>query len=139
MYLNTLPKMCRSHGPLLARKILWVFYLVVALVFVQGVRLHVHVYDHDSDMLEHAHQEQVHFNYDTSETEPHNGVVTIDLSQQGFLKKLSFGSLVIALFVAVIVILSLRFLTQAPGRLDRHRPPASRPFSLRPPLRAPPL
>jgi hypothetical protein len=139
MYLNTLPKMCRSHDPLLARKILWVFYLVAALVFVQGVRLHVHVYDHDSDMLEHVHQEQVHLNYDASETEHHGEVVTIDLSQQGFLKKLSFGSLVIALFVAVIVILSLHLLTQAPGRIDRHRPPASRTFSLRPPLRAPPL
>ena len=139
MYLNILPKMCRSHAPLLVRKTLWVFYLAVALVFVQSARLHVHVYDHDPVTSDHAHQEQAHFNYDTSETGHPDKVAEIDLSQQGFLKSVSFGSLVIALFVAVIVILSPRLLTRVPWRFGRRVPLASWPFSLRPPLRAPPL
>ena len=43
--LNIIPKMCRSHAPLSVRKTLWVFYLAVALVFIQGARLHVHIYN----------------------------------------------------------------------------------------------
>ena len=126
---------------MLVRKTLWLFYLAVALVFIQGARLHVHVYNHDSATSGHVHQEQAHFsydNYDASETGHPDKAVVIDLSQQGLLKKLSFGSLVIALFVAVIVILSPRLLTRVPWRHDRRVPPVSWLF-LRPPLRAPPL
>lgn len=131
--------MCRSHAPLRVRKILWLFYLAVALVFVQSARLHVHVYDHDPVTSDHAHQEQAHFNYDTPETGHLDEVAEIELSQQGLLKSVSFGSLVIALFAAVIVILSPRLLTRVPWRFGRRIPLASWPFSLRPPLRAPPL
>ena len=131
--------MCRSHAPLSVRKTLWVFYLAVALVFIQGARLHVHIYNHDPATSDHGHQEQAHFNYDTSETGHPDEVAEIDLSQQGLLKSVSFGSLVIALFVAVIVILSPRLLTRVPWRPDRRGPLASWLFRLRPPLRAPPL
>ena len=121
------------------KNILWVVYLAIALVFIQGARLHVHVYDHDPVTSDHAHQEQIHFHYKASETGHPDEVAEIDLSQQGLLKSLSFGSLVIALFMVVIVILSSRLLTRVPWRSDRCGPLASWLFRLRPPLRAPPL
>jgi hypothetical protein len=136
--------MCRSYDPLLVRKIPWVlylgvFYLAVALVFIQGARLHVHFYDHDPVTSDHVHQEQAHFNYGASETGHPGEVAKIDLSQQGFLKTLSFGSLAIALFVAVIVVRLPRLLIRVPWRHDRRGPLVSWLFNLRPPLRAPPL
>ena len=139
MVLNILQQVCRSHAPLLIKKALWVFYLAVALVFVQGAQMHVHVYDHDPVTSDHAHQEQAHFHYEVSETGHPDEVAEIDLPQQGLLKSLSFGSLVIALFVAVIAILSSRLLTQVPWLPDRRGPFAAWFFRLRPPLRAPPL
>ena len=131
--------MCQSHTPFLIKKTLWVLYLAVALVFAQGARLHMHIYDHDPVTSDHAHQEQAHFHYEAPEMGHPDEVAEIDFSQQGLLKSLSFGSLVIALFVVVIVILSSRLLTRVPWRSDRRGPLASWLFRLRPPLRAPPL
>ena len=108
-------------------------------MFVQGARWHVHVYDHDPITSDHAHQEQAHVHYDTSETGHPDEVAEIDLSQQGLLKSLSFGSSVIALLVAVIVIFLSRLLIRVPWRPDRRGPLAAWLFRLRPPLRAPPL
>lgn len=139
MYLIILSEMYRSHAPLSMRKALWVFYLAVALVFVQGARWHMHVYDHDPANSDHAHQEQAHFNYEDSETGHPDAVAEIDLSPQGLVKSLSFGSLVIAFFVAAIVVLLSRLLTPVPWRPNRRGPLASWLFRLRPPLRAPPL
>lgn len=128
-----------SHSPLLIRKALWVFYLAVALVFVQGVRLHVHVYGHDPLMSDHGHQEQVHFHLEALGAEHPGEVAEVDLSQQGRLKSLSLGSLVVALFAAAIVILLSRLLSRVPWPPERHGSLAAWLFRLRPPLRAPPL
>lgn len=131
--------MCRSYDPIFVKKSLWVFYLAIALVFIQGAQLHVHFYDHDPLTSEHAHHEQAHFNHDSLVIEHPDTVAEIDLSQQGFLKSISFGSLIIAFFVTVIVILSPRLLTRVHWRYEHHVPLVSRSLSLRPPLRAPPL
>ena len=131
--------MCRSLCPLSIRKTLWVFYLAVTLVFSQGAPLHVHVYNHDPATAEHAHQVQPHFNYGAPETGHPDDVVEIELSQQGFLKKLSFGSLSIALFVAVIIVLLPPLRARSLWRYDHRLLFASWPFNLRPPPRAPPL
>lgn len=121
------------------QKIVWVAYLAIALVFIQGVRLHVHTYNHDPATSDHAHQQQAHVDYDASKQGHPDEVDQIDLSQQGFLKKLPLGSLVIALFVAVILLLPRRLGSRISWRPYRHAPLLFRPFSLRPPLRAPPL
>lgn len=121
------------------KNILWVVYLAIALVFIQGARLHVHAYSHNPATSDHAHQDQAHFDYDASEKGHSDEVVQIDLSQQALLKNLTLGSLVIALFAAVVMFLPLRLCTQVPWRLNRRAPLVSWPFSLRPPLRAPPL
>ena len=121
------------------RKTLWVLCLAVAIVLNQGAPLHVHVYNHDPATSEHAHQELPHFNYDAPETGHPDDVTEINLSQQGFLKNLSFGSLIIALFVAAIVVLLPRVLARVPWRYDHAVLLTSSPFGLRPPPRAPPL
>ena len=120
-------------------KIFWVAYLAIALVFIQGARLHMHTYDHESTTSEHAHQEHGHVDYGVSAKKHPDQVGQIDLSQQGVLKKLPPGSMVIALFSAVILLLPRRLCSRISWRLYRHAPFLSSAFSLRPPLRAPPL
>ena len=121
------------------KKIFWVTYLAVALVFIQGARLHMHTYDHEPTTSEHVHQDQSHVDYGASGKKHPDEVGHIDLSQQGALKKLPLGSMVLALFAAVILLLPRRFCSQVLWRLYRHTRFLSSPFSLRPPLRAPPL
>jgi hypothetical protein len=80
-------------------------YLALSVVFVQGVRLHLHAYAHAPIEAKHVHQEQVHSDYSTSD-EHADEMVEIDLTSQSILKKLSLGSLVIALLAVMIVLLS---------------------------------
>lgn len=121
------------------KKLFWVAYLAVALVFIQGARLHVHTYSHDPAASDHAHQEQAHIDYGASGKEHPDEVGQIDLSQQGFLKKPTLGSLFIVLFAAVIMLLPRCLGSQVSWRPDHRILFVSRPFGLRPPLRAPPL
>lgn len=121
------------------QKILWVAYLAVALVFVQGVRLHMHTYNHDPVTSDHAHQQQAHVDQFALEKGHPDEAGQIDLSLKGFLKQLSIGSLVIALFAAVILLLPRRLCSRITWPFNGRIPLVSRPFSLRPPLRAPPL
>ena len=131
--------MRRSSAPLLMRKTLWILYLAIAMVFIQSAQLHVHLYDHAPITSDHGHHVDAHFSYDTLEVEHHDKVTEVDLSQQVLLKNYLLGSLVIAFFVAVIVILSPRYLIRRPRRYDRQGTLIPWSFSLRPPLRAPPL
>ncbi len=136
---NTIHKMSQSFDPVLIRKAFRVFYLAFALVFVQGVPLHMHTYDHDPASSDHTHQGQLHFNHDTLETGHPDEVAEIGLSQQGLLKSFSLGSLIIVVFVTVIVFFSSRLLSQVPWPPDLSGLLAALLFELRPPLRAPPL
>jgi hypothetical protein len=124
----------------LFKKILVVAYLATALVFIQSARLHIHTYDHDPATLDHLHHEQAHFDFSDAANEA--GIADdgaqIDLSQQGLLKKLIVASLLVALF-AVAIFLPLAPQSQFARRLLGRIQPLPWPFSLRPPLRAPPL
>jgi len=126
-----------SGMTLLAKKYLWVLYIAISLMFVQGAQLHVHTYDHDHDHG-HAHQKQAHFSLDTAKSH-FDEVAEVDLSQQGFVKKLSFGSLFVILFMVVAIILPPRLLMRVFWRYSRRVFSVLWLFSLRPPLRAPPL
>ena len=130
--------MYRSHLKAV-KKILWVGYLAIALVFFQGLRLHVHAYNHDPATSDHTHKMQAHLGYEVSDTGYPDELTEIDLSQNGVLKNLFSGTLIIALFMAAIMFLSRRRSTQISWRPGRLVAFIARPFSLRPPLRAPPL
>ena len=120
-------------------KPLWIIYLAIAIVFVQGVRLHVHVYDHEPLSSNHGHQEQAHFHHEASAVEHPGEVAEIDLSSQGFLKTFSPGSLVLALFALVVFIFPYRLLPRLPWPPDPRDSRKALLYGLRPPLRAPPL
>lgn len=124
----------------LFKKVLVVAYLAIALVFIQSARLHIHTYDHDPATLDHVHHEQAHFDFSDAgdDAGPANDGAQIDLSQLGLLEKLIIASLLIALF-AVAIFLPLAPQSQFARRLLRRIRPLPRLFSLRPPLRAPPL
>jgi len=139
-------KMRLTRIQLLMRKPLWIIYLAVALVFVQSVRLHVHVYDHEPlssnhslQTSNHSHHEQAHFHYDAAEVEHSDEVVEIDVSPQGFLKTFSPGSLVLALFTLIVFIFPYRLLPRLPWPPDPRDSRKALLYGLRPPLRAPPL
>lgn len=120
------------------KKYLWVVCLVIVLVSTQGAPLHAHIYDHDSATPGHAHLDQIHFFYDTN-VEHHDNFVVVDLANQGILRNLSFGSLFIAFFMAVIILLLPRFFARV-SRLRGNRALYIPWRGLLPPsLRAPPL
>lgn len=102
------------------KKIVALGYLVIALVCIQGMRLHMHTYSHAATP-DHAHLGQAHFAYSTSEAEHSDEVGTIDLSQQGLLKKLSLGALAIALLMTILVLWLPRRCVHV---LRRHNPTA---------------
>jgi len=132
-------KMRLTRTLLLMRKPLWVIYLAIAIVFVQGVRLHVHVYDHEPLSSSHAHQQQAHFHHEAAVVEHPGETAEIELSIQGFLKTFSPGSLVLALFALVVFVFSFRLLPQLPWPPDPRDSRTALRYGLRPPLRAPPL
>lgn len=129
--------MHQSH--LYFTKFLWVAYLAVAVVFIQSVQLHAHIYSGDPATSDHTHKQKVHIHYDVSDQEHPDDVGQIGLSQQGLLKKLALGSLLIVLFAAMIIRVPHHPHPRLSWRLNRCIPLDSWPFSLRPPLRAPPL
>lgn len=133
--------MCKLYRPIVMRKALWFLYLAVALVFIQGTQLHVHFYDHDHDPVtsKTVHQEHVHFDDIFFEAEHVDEAGEVELYQQGLVKNKLTGSLIIALFVAVIVTLLPSLLIRLAWRTGRHNPLSFFLFGLRPPLRAPPL
>jgi len=119
-------------------KIISVFYLSIAMVLAQSVTSHIHVYSHDLASSSHGHVENVHFHHKASETN-HANVTEVDLSQQKLLKSFLFSAVVATMFIIVAIFVSSRLLTQVAWPPERRHVVSSWFFSLRPPLRAPPL
>ncbi len=118
--------------------IVWLAYLAFALVFVQGARLHVHAYNHDSSISDHQHVTQVHFEFSNPEIAYSDEAAQIDLSQHGLEKKLNLGSISVALFAVLLLLLPLQLLAKISWRRYRLFLPVFLLRSLRPPLRAQP-
>lgn len=118
-------------------KVIWAAYLVIALAFVQVARLHLHVYDHAPVTADDRHHEQVHPDIGVDKQHP-DEIAPIDLSHQGVLKKLSFGSPVVALLAAAIVLLISRLCARVAWRRETGAPLNSWYGYRFPPLRGPP-
>lgn len=120
--------------------IVWVAVLTVALLLMQGTRLHIHAHAHGPAILDHAHQHQVHFAHETLEDPTHPDQLSqVDLSVQGVCKKLFNGSLLAAVLFAVITLLALDGGGNGPRPAGRRVPFTPRLSGLVPPLRAPPV
>lgn len=130
--------MRRSHHSIPFLTGLRVVYLAIAVLFAQGVQMHVHVYDHASTITDHAHQGYVHMASETDGTHA-DEVTDIDLSNPGVVKKISLDALSIALITAAIVLLVLPIYTRISWRRDHRVPFLPWRGSQPPPLRAPPL
>lgn len=122
-----------SDAPLSGKAAL-VLVLAFALLLVQSTQLLLHLYDHS----DHHHHNATHSNYELGADLHSDELVEIEFAQDGFAKQLSTTSLVVALF-AVVFLLSQRLLTGTQRwRIPDDPLPVSKPFSLRPPQRAPP-
>ncbi len=89
-------------------KDLGLFYVVLSILFMQGIPLHVHTYDHGPETSDHSHFEEVHFLHDFSEEEHADAehadkVVEVDLSHPGLLKNFSNKTHLIVFITAVIL------------------------------------
>lgn len=130
--------MRQSKSPLL--DLVWIAVLTVALLFMQGTRLHSHAHAHEPAILEHAHPHQVHSVHESLEDHAHpDHPSQIDLSVQGVCKELFNGSLMAAVWFTVIVLLALNVGSQGPWPSGRGEPFTPRLSGLVPPLRAPPV
>ncbi len=128
--------------------LLWSLLLCLALLFAQGVKLHVHSLDHGHDNHhshaineagDHGHLSKAHFTHDTSHNDHHDGVVSeVDISPDGLLKNVQnnfFAIALFALFFTLMTFVSSRQLVQycRESKLILHSY-----YVLSPPLRAPP-
>ena len=125
----------------------WGFLCSLALLFVQGVGLHIHTLDHDSEYQNHLHSAEVseshlhtsslHFSTDLTHDEHHDGSVTeVDFSLDGLFKDIK-NIFSIALLVFILV-LALLFVWRAPSGWYICIQSYLNLYRLAPPLRAPP-
>ncbi|KAF0190892.1 MAG: hypothetical protein FD165_2353 [Gammaproteobacteria bacterium] len=126
-------------------KVLTVVYLAVALVFVQGVQLHLHTYSHGHDsghepgVMGHAHHNKAHSAHDLAGPGHADEAMSgIDITPAGLLKNLLSGSLVMALLAAAIRLLAPSVLATTLRRRTWNIHPVTGWHSYLPPLRAPP-
>jgi len=121
-------------------KYIWIACVIVAVMFTQGVQLHVHVYD--TTALDHDQLGQMHSSYDTTGTEhPHPDKLTeIDLSYTGSVSTHS-PSAMTAVFLVIFLVLIAPLLLSARVKWCRNISVLLDPLrdSPPPPLRAPPL
>ena len=130
----------------------WASFLALALVFVLGMKLHIHVHaDHlhgDNTDQQHTYQfdhHNVHLgnahDAEHDSSQHHNDIDTtaIDISPEGLYKNISIIALAIALVGTIVLLLSPR----APALSIRHHrndpPPIQGGHNTLPQLRAPPL
>ncbi len=129
--------------------ILWTVLLSLSILCAQGVKLHVHDFDHDhgghhhdqldAEYSEHAHSSEIHFAHDKSHTDHHGGVIPeMDLSPDGLLKKVSNSVLVLALLAALSFLLLPGVVCQSSRGPREQKSPLTKRYIHCPPLRAPP-
>ena len=133
----------------------WIMLLSFSLLCAQGIGLHVHSMDHETDshMAETAHIENIshiphqdaqvskpHLSLDASHLEHHGDISSaIDISPDGLFKNtqsnliaIDFIAFVFILMILTPVLLIMRRTQKSPLKLHNF-------YVLSPPLRAPPL
>lgn len=120
-------------------KIAWVAVLALALLFMQGTRLHIHAHTHGPAIWEQAHSHHVHSVHESLEDHAHpDHLSQIDLSVQGVCTKLFTDLMIAAVWFAIIVLLAWDGGSKGPWHAGRRAPFTPRLSRLVPPLRAPP-
>jgi hypothetical protein len=126
----------------------WTLLFSIVFLSAQGLGLHIHQLDHNSDHYDyihesdsdddHAHVSDAHFAHDLSHTAHHNDVSEIEFISEGLLK--SFTTVLGGIFfVYLVVVLTLSVFIRTAHRQQQYRPFRQKYYLLFPPLRAPPL
>ncbi|WP_455210557.1 hypothetical protein [Kaarinaea lacus] len=121
----------------------------LSILCSQGVKLHVHGFDHghdshhhdqlDASDSDHLHHNEIHFANDKTHVDHHSGIIQeLDISQDGLLKKVSNVVLTLAFVAALFFILLPGLVRRTYQR--RRDPKLTLPIRYlhSPPLRAPP-
>ena len=125
-------------------KFIWLFCLALALIGIQSVNVHLDVYDHQHSFAE--HQTATHTEHELTHvciaacdnSHDHESFTELDITPDGVVKKLSLGSLLLALLISTIVII---FAQRSCDRIAWHSDIEPLPrwqSALYPPLRGPP-
>lgn len=126
----------------------WVLILCLAVFFAQGIKLHLHNFDHQhnvpsqhEDVFEsgHSHVDDIHLANDLSHMDHHGGAVSeVDISADGLLKKVSSNiSLLFVLLLFCLLLPGFARKTQSSYFYRSVTLPWR--YLCSPPLRAPPL
>ena len=119
-------------------KLIFLSGIFISMLFVHGLKVHVHTYTHDAATLGHTHYTMAHSVFDFTHQPHADEVAQLDQSHDGFVGKISALPMLAVLLVCLLLIprsnrckhLSRQVLRQIPfTRFDAQ---------LRPPLRAPP-
>jgi uncharacterized membrane protein len=131
--------MYRLNKLRMTKKILFILYLALSVLFVQWAQFHIHIYEFHTDTSDHTHLGQVHNVYDVPEIEHHDKLADVDLTHEGLIKNLLLGSLFIAILMIIFIVLLPRLYTSLLRRRETLVTFIPWRNSLPPPLRAPPL
>lgn len=133
--------MLDSSFKIQCRSFHWVIYLALAVVFSQGVHLHMHddTHSHGFATQDHQHTYEAHFPHDGAHDHHHGEAhAEIDVTPEGLLKKLGANPMMATLLFAAILLSLPHLSTGVTWRRDDDAPAIRQTDSLRPPLRAPP-
>ena len=117
----------------------FILYLVSSLLFVQWAQFHLHIYNNDPVISDHAHLNQVHSVYDEPGIEHHDKIADVDLTPVSIIKNIFLGSLFVAILTTLFIALLPRICILLLRRSEIFTSFIPWSNSQPPPLRAPPL
>ena len=128
--------------------LLWTLVLSITILCAQGVKLHVHNFDHehgshhdqiDIGNIDHLHGHEIHLANDVSHIDHHEGSIPeLDVSPDGLLKKVSNSVLALAALALFLIVFVPRLTRETFQQYYYSKLRLSRPCYYSPPLRAPP-
>ncbi len=119
---------------------MWSFFLSLAVLCAQDVKLHSHDIQphHSAEASNHAHLSKAHFAHDSSHKHHNSVVFEVDITPDGVLKSLNNNVFVIALFTLFFTLMAFISSRQLVQRCRESKLILHRYYLFSPPLRAPP-
>lgn len=120
------------------RKLIFLLGIFISMLFVHGLKVHVHTYTHDAATLGHTHYTMAHSVFDFSHQPHADEVAQLDSSHAGFVGKISTVPMLAVLLVCLLLIPRSNRCSHLSRNVLRQTPSTQFDGQLRPPLRAPP-
>jgi len=119
-------------------KLIFLLGIFISMLFVHGLKVHVHTYTHDADTLGHTHYTIPHSVFDFSHQPHADEVAQLDPSHAGVVGKISAVQMLAVLLVCLLLIPRSNRCNHLSRYVLREKPHTQFEGQLRPPLRAPP-